>query len=146
MAEYTYNAQQVVEYLQPIILNNSIPCPFGYVYHRNETGNLLLRSANNCCCHNSVTRYQVTYNGNIALNTGATVGPIAISLSVNGEPITTSKAIVTPAAVGQFFNVTSTAIVDIPRGCCFNVAVENVSDSTATILVENSNVVVTKLN
>lgn len=145
MAEYTYNSQQTVGYLQPVLLNNSIPCPYGRVYHRNESGNLLLRSRS-CSCRRGFTRYQVTFNGNIALPEGGTVGPIAVSISANGEAIPTSKAIVTPAAVEQFFNVTSTAIIDIPNGCCFNVAIENVSDNNASILVENANVVVTSLN
>ena len=100
----------------------------------------------------------MTFNGNIAIPDGGTVGPIAIALSIDGEPILTSRAIVTPAATAtdpptteNFFNVTSTAIITIPRGCCENVSVENVSEplTPATpapaILMQNANLTVTRI-
>ena len=61
------------------------------------TGIFILRGiVNNSCC--GFARYQVTYNGNIAVPEGGTVGPISVAISVNGETRATSKAIVTPAA------------------------------------------------
>jgi hypothetical protein len=150
MAEYTYNPVQLVEPNQPVILNNSIPCPTGCVVHRNESGILTLRGRSNNACAR-FARYQVTFNGNIALPEGGTVGPIAVALAIAGEPILTSKAIVTPAAAGDYFNVTSTAIIDVPVGCCYNVSVENVSQPAAVggiapeINVQNANVVVSRL-
>jgi hypothetical protein len=90
----------------------------------------------------------VTFNGNIALPEGADVGAISVALAIDGEPIPTSTATVTPAAVEEYFNVTSTAIITIPRGCCFNVSVENVSVGETTnppILVQNANLVVNRI-
>lgn len=149
MAEYVYNAVQLVLPNQPVLLNDSIPCNRGYVYHRNGAGILTLRGIvnNQCGCF---ARYQVTFNGNIAVPTNGTVGAIAIALAIDGEPIATSRAIVTPAAVDEYFNVTSTAIITVPRGCCFNVSVENVSegataaDTPTAINVQNANLVVTR--
>ena len=148
MAEYTYNPVQTVNPNQPVILNSSIPCNKGYVIHRNESGILTLRGIVNNSC-NCFARYQVTFNGNIAVPTGGTAGPIAIALTLGGEPLLTSRAIVTPAAVDEYFNVTSTAIITVPKGCCFNVSVDNISESTdpATtpapqINVQNANLVV----
>ena len=43
MAEFTNNAVQVVNPNQPVILNTSIGCNKGYVYHRNESGIVTLR-------------------------------------------------------------------------------------------------------
>lgn len=156
MAEYAYNAIQNVLPGQNIILRDDIPCNRGYVVHRNESGILLLRGITNNVC-NCYARYQVTFNGNIALPNGATVGPIAIALAIDGEPVLTSRAIVTPAAVAadppttdNFYNVTSTAIITIPKGCCFTVAFENVSEPptatgvSPTILVQNANVTVSR--
>ena len=57
----------------------------------------------------------------------------------------------TPAAVDEYFNVTSTAIITVPRGCCFNVAVENVSfgataaDAHTAINVQNANLTVSRI-
>jgi hypothetical protein len=154
MAEFVSNAVQTVQPNQPVTLTTSIGCNKGYVYHRNGSGIITLRGVTPNC----FARYQVTFNGNIAIPDGGTVGPISISLALDGEPILTSRAIVTPAAAAanpptqdNFFNVTSTAFVDVPRGCCFNVSVENTSESATpattpapSILVQNANLTVSR--
>ena len=151
MAEYAYNPVQVVQPNQSVLLDTVIRCRKGFVYHRDQSGILTLKGAvnNPCACF---ARYQVTFNGNIAVPTGTTVGPISLSLSISGEPIATSRAIVTPAAVEQYFNVTSTAIITVPRGCCFNVSVENTSESATpattpapAINVQNANLTVSRI-
>lgn len=150
MAEYVMNDIQEVQANQNVLLQDSIPCNKGYVYHRNGSGILTLRGIvnNPSACF---ARYQVTFNGNIAVPTDGTVGAIAIALAIGGEPIQTSKAIVTPAAVDEYFNVTSTAIITVPRGCCMNVSVENVSegataaDAPTAINVQNANLVISRI-
>lgn len=150
MAEFAYNPIQLVEPNQNILLDTVIPCNKGYVFHRNQAGIVILRGIVNCpnACF---ARYQVTFNGNVALPTGATVGPISVALAIDGEPIQTSRAIVTPAAVDDYFNVTSTAIITVPRGCCFSCAVENVSAPAAAggvapeINVQNANLTVSRI-
>lgn len=150
MAEYVYNPIQLVQPDQPVILGASIPCNRGYVFHREGSGIVTLRGIVNNSCAN-FARYQVTFNGNIAVPTDGTVGPIAVSLAIGGEPILTSRAIVTPAAVDEYFNVTSTAIITVPKGCCFNVSVENASfgataaDTSTAINVQNANLVVSRI-
>lgn len=150
MAEYVENAIQLVQPNQAVLLEDSIPCNKGYVFHRNQSGIVTLRGIVNCP-NAGFARYQVTFNGNIAVPTGGTVGPISISLAISGEPILTSRAIVTPAAVEQYFNVTSTAIITVPRGCCFNVSVENTSEGATAaaaptaINVQNANLVVSRI-
>ena len=148
MAEYLANAVQDVALNSPAIFTASIPCPKGYVYHEDETGIFTLRGITTGC----FARYQVTFNGNIALPAGGTVGPIAIAISVNGEPRLTSRAIYTPAAAEEFGNVTSTAIVTVPRGCCFSLSVRAVpasADPAATpapvISLQNANLVITRI-
>ena len=150
MAEFAYNPIQIVEPNQNIILDTVIPCNKGYVFHRDQSGIVILRGVVNCpnACF---ARYQVTYNGNIALVEGAEVGPISIALAIDGEPVQTSRAIVTPAAEDEYFNVTSTAIINVPRGCCFTVAVENTSAPAEPggvapeINVQNSNLTVARI-
>lgn len=155
MAEFTKNEFQVVNPNQPVTLNTTIGCNKGYVYHRNGSGIVTLRGVTNNC----FARYQVTFNGNIAVPSTGTAGPIAVAIALDGEPILTSRAIVTPADVAtdpptteNFFNVTSTAIINVPKGCCFNVSVENVSESTdpttipaPQILVQNANLTVARI-
>ena len=149
MAEYVYNAIQTVQPNQPVLLNDSIPCTKGYVYHRNESGIVTLRGIVNNPCAN-FARYQVTFNGNIAVPEGSTAGPISIALAISGEPILTSKAIVTPAAADEYFNVTSTAIITVPKGCCFNVSVENTTEAVGAapaiaINVQNANLTIARI-
>lgn len=151
MAEFAYNPIQLVEAGQNVILNDVIPCPKGYVLHRNQSGIVTLRGIvnNPCGCF---ARYQVTFNGNIAVPEGGTVGAISVALALDGEPIQTSRAIVTPAAADEYFNVTGTAIITVPKGCCFTVAVENTSASATpattpapAINVQNANLTVARI-
>lgn len=148
MAEYLANALQSVDLNNPIVFTASIPCTKGYIYHEDETGIFTLRGITNNC----FARYQITFNGNIALPEGATVTPIAVAITVNGEPRPTSRAIFTPAAAEEFGNVTSTAIVTVPRGCCFSLSVRAVNGTTdpadtpaPTIDVINSNLVISRI-
>lgn len=148
-AEYLANAVQQVNLNAPIIFNASIPCTRGWVYHEDETGVFILRGITNAQCF---ATYQVTFNGNIAIPEGGTAGPIAIAITVSGEPRLTSRAIITPAAVDQYGNVTSTAIIKVPRGCCMNISVDAVpasADPTVTpapsINVQNANLVINRI-
>lgn len=151
MAEFTNNPIQTVQPNQQVLLNTTIGCPKGYVIHREGSGIVTLRGIVNNAC-GCFARYQVTFNGNIALPEGATLGPISVAVAIDGEPVQTSKAIVTPAAVDEYFNVTSTAIITVPRGCCFNISIENTSESLTPattpappINVQNANMVVTRI-
>lgn len=139
MAEFVNAVEQTVEASQNVILTDAIPCNKGYVLHRNGSGIVVLRGITTNC----FARYQVTFNGNIAVPDGGAVAPISVALALDGEALATSKAIATPAAAEDFFNVTSTAIITVPKGCCFTVAVENTS--AEPILVANANLTVSRI-
>ena len=150
-AEYLANPVQAVDINTPVIMDASIPCTRGYVYHEDGTGIFLLRGITNSQCF---ATYQVVFNGNIALPAEAeAVVPIAIAIAINGEPRLTSRAIYTPAAVDEYGNVTSTCIVKVPRGCCFSMSVDAVSGITAdpttapatVINVQNANLVIDRI-
>ena len=156
--EFLYNPVQTVALNAPILFGTSIPCTNGNVYHEEQTGNFILRgvrSNNGGCNCNSFAQYQVTFNGNIAVPTGGTVpaGGIAVALAVNGEPRLTSKAIYVPAAAGDNYgNVTSTAIIKVPRGCCFSLSVNAVPASldpavtpAPQIAVQNANLTIARI-
>jgi hypothetical protein len=147
MAEYLANSVEQVALNTPITFTSSIPCTKGYVYHEDGTGVFTLRGITNNC----FARYQVTFNGNIAVPSG-TATPIAVAIAVSGEPRLTSRAIFSPTA-NEYGNVTSTAIITVPRGCCFNMSVEYISgitDSPTTtpapvINVQNANLTITRI-
>lgn len=148
MAEYTSNAVQSISLNQAAVFNASIPCHRGYVIHEDGQGIFILRGITPNC----FARYQVTFNGNIAIPTGGAVTPIAVALTVNGEPRQTSRAIFVPAAVDTYGNVTSTAIITVPRGCCFTLSVRYVAADedpattpTPVIEMQNANLVVNRV-
>ena len=149
-AEYLAVAEQAVALNSPIVFTASIPCNKGWVYHEDETGVFILKGITNNQCF---ATYQVTYNGNITVPEAGELTPIAIAITVSGEPRVTSRAIFTPQAVDEYGNVTSTAIIKVPKGCCFTVSVEYVSGVTAdptvvptpVINVLNSNLVIDRI-
>ena len=147
MAEYLKNEVQAVALNQAALFDSSIPCNRGNVFHEDGTGIFILKGNTNNC----FARYQVVFNGNIAIPEGGTVTPIAVAIAVNGESRLTSRAIYTPAAAEEYGNVTSTAIITVPRGCCFTLSLRNVAaseDAAVTpapvINIQNANLTINR--
>lgn len=136
-AEYSAILPQTIAVNENVIFNNgSRACRKCFIQHRDTSGIFFLKGATNGCR----AVYRVTFNGNIAIATGGTVEPISVALTINGESLGNATATVTPAAIGDFFNVAVTTFIEIPCGCCVTVSVENVSDTTAIDLT-NGNVI-----
>lgn len=151
MAEFTKNDIQLIQPGASALLDTTIGCNRGYVIHRPGSGILTLRGiVNNSCA--SFARYRVAYDGNIAVPEGGTAGEIQLALAIGGEVVPTSIAAATPAAVNQYWNVNGFAIIDVPKGCCYTVAIENASTSAdpattpaSAINLRNLNVEVTRI-
>ena len=136
-AEYSAVAVQTVAVDDNILFGNgNRACRKGFIQHRDDSGIFFLKGATNGCR----AVYRVTFNGNIAIATGGTVEPISVALTINGEELGNATATVTPAAIGDFFNVSVTTFIEIPCGCCVTVSVENVSDTT-DIDLTNGNII-----
>lgn len=140
MAEYTAVALQEVAAGQNIIFTETpVGCNRGYVLHREGSGIFTLRGITNQC----TARYKVSFGGNIAVPAGGTVGEISVAISIEGEALGSATAIVTPAAVEEFFNVFTAVFVDVPRGCCLTVGVRNTSEDA--INAQNANLIVERV-
>lgn len=136
-AEYSYVPVQTVDVDDNVLfMDGDRACRKGFISHRTGSGIFFLKGATNGC----KAVYRVTFDGNIAIATGGTVEPISVALTINGEALGNATATVTPAAIGDFFNVSITTFIDIPCGCCVTVSVENVSATTA-IDVTNANII-----
>ena len=139
-AEYSYVPVQTVDVDDNVLfMDGDRACRKGYISHRTGSGIFFLKGATNGC----KAVYRVTFDGNIAVAPAADGGvlePISVALTINGEALGNSTAIVTPAAIGDYFNVSLTTFIDIPCGCCVTVSVENVSATTA-IDVTNANII-----
>lgn len=140
MPEYTNAAVQTVAVNQNVLFSETpVGCNRGYVTHREGSGLVTLRGITNQCR----ARYKVTFGGNIAVPTGGTAGAISVALAANGEALNSTVATVTPAAVEEYFNVSSTAYIDVDRGCCLSLSVKNIS--TQAINVANPNLIVERV-
>lgn len=151
MAELIYIPEQNVGASQNVLLNSRIPCNCGFVLHREGSGIITLRGIVNNPWER-FARYQIVYQANIALPTGAVAtSPIALSIAINGESDNASLAISTPGVVEQYNSVGGATFVDVPRGCCYTISLKNsVASADAgyvqqPILVQNANVVIDRV-
>ena len=133
MAEYRYNATQTIASNGTVIFSNEFfPCNKGLIVHQNDSGLFQVRGiVNNPCAEYG--KLKINFGANVAISEGGTVEPITLAITVNGvtEPATTM--ISTPAAVGEFNNVSREVEIPIPRGCCQNVAITNTSSQSIDI-------------
>lgn len=136
--EIIADAVQTVNAGQNVYFTDTVICGNNSITHRSNSGLVTLRGLTDQCR----ARYRVTFGGNIAIPTGGTVGAIQLAIAIQGEAIPATTMIVTPAAVENFFNVHADTFIEVPRGCCITVAVENTS--TAAVLVENANLIVVR--
>lgn len=139
MAEFTAIYVQQVAAGQNVAFTETPVSGSNCIVHRDGFGVITLRGQTNQCR----ARYKVVFGGNIAIPTGGAVAPISIAIAVDGEALGSATAIVTPAAVEDFFNVFAAAFIEVPRGCCVTVSVRNTS--TETIEVENANIIVERV-
>ena len=139
MAEFTNATTALVAAGQNVPLTETAIAGNCSIVHREGAGIVTLRGLTNQCR----ARYKVSFGANIAIPTGGTVEAITVALAVNGEPLVSSTAIFTPAAVGDYGNVFVSANVDVPRGCCLTVAAKNTSGQA--INVANANMIVERV-
>lgn len=133
--EIIANAIQLVNPNQSVYFTDTVVCGNPAITHRDGSGLVSLRGLTNQCR----ARYKVTFGANIAIPTGGTVGPISMAIAIDGEPIQSTTMIITPAAVEEYGNIFSAIFIDVPRGCCVSISVQNIS--TEAINVQNANLI-----
>lgn len=133
--EIIANALQTVQANQNVYFTDTIVGGGSTFSHRDNSGLVTMRG-NTCQCR---ARYRVTFGGNIALPEGGTAGPISLAIAIDGEAIPSSTMTVTPTVVESFFNVFASVFIDIPKGCCITVSVQNIS--TVPVDVMNANLI-----
>ena len=138
MAEFVAVSAQEVAANGNVIFTNKVVSSSNCIKHREGSGIVTLRGLTNQCR----ARYFVDFSGNISIPTGGTVDAISLAIAISGEPVLSSQMISTPAAVGQYNNVSSGVYIDVPAGCCVNIAVKNTSNQAINVV--NANIVVTR--
>lgn len=132
-------ATQTVAENQNVLFTDSVTCGNCSITHRDGSGIVTLRGTTNQCR----ARYKVTFGGNIAIPTGGTVEAISLALAIDGEGLGSSTMIVTPAAVEEYFNAFGAMFIDVPKGCCLTVSIQNTS--AQSILVQNANLIIERV-
>ena len=102
--------------------------------HREGSSQILL---------NGPGRWLVGFSGNIAVPTGGTVEEITLGITYNGEVLGGSLMRATPAAVEEFFNVSTQHYVDVPCSCCVTITAAN--PGTQAIVVDNPNLIAVRV-
>lgn len=138
MAEFTSAAIQLVDEDRNVLFTETPVRGCKCIDHREGSGIVTLRGYTNSC----YARYRVSFGGNIAIPTGGTVGPISLAIAIKGEPLSSATVITTPAEAEEYGSVYASVLVDVPRGCCLDIGVQNVSDQP--INVQNANLIVDK--
>lgn len=139
MAEFTNANTALVSAGQNVPLTETAVSGNCSIVHREGAGIVTLRGLTNQCR----ARFRVSFGANIAIPTDGTVEAISLALAINGEPLTSATAIITPAAVGDYGNVFVSANIDVPRGCCLTVAAENTSGQA--INIANANMIIERV-
>ena len=138
MAEFTSVAAQTVAQNSNVIWTDTPVQGNCSIVHREGSGLVTLRALPNGQCR---SRFKVTFGANIAAVTAASA--ISLAIAISGEPILSTTMIVTPAAVGEYFNVSSSVYLDIPSSCCSQISVENTS--AQSISIQNANLIVERV-
>ena len=138
--EITANAIQTVNQNANVLFTDTAVKGNCSIVHRDGSGLVTLRGLTISQCR---ARFRVTFGANIAVPTGGTVEAISLAIAINGEPVASSTAIITPAAVEEYGNVFTSVFIDIPSGCCSQISVTNTSEQA--IDVQNANLIVERV-
>ena len=138
--EIIANAVQTVEANQNVLFTDTVVCGSYSIIHRDGSGLVTLRGLTNTQCR---ARFRVSFGANVALPTGATIAPISLALTIDGEPVASTTMIFTPVAAGDFGNVSSSVFIDVPKSCCSRVSVTNISNDA--IEVQNANLIIERV-
>lgn len=139
MAEFTANAVQTVAANQNILFTETPVKGNCSIVHREGSGLVTARGITNQCR----ARFRVFFSGNITIPTGGTLGPISVSIAINGETVPSTTMIFVPTVLGNFGNVSSAVFIDVPAGCCTQISVKNTSN--VTINTQNANLIVERV-
>ena len=137
--ELTANAIQTVAESANVLFTDEVTSGNCSILHRDGSGLVTLRGLTNQCR----ARFRVSFGGNIAVPTGGTVEAISIAIAVNGEPVAATTMISTPAAVEEYNNVFGAIFLDVPRDCCSQISIRNMS--TQDIEIQNANLIVERV-
>ena len=138
--EITAVAPQEVILGGNVIFTETVVPGNGSIIHNEGSGLVKLRGLNSCQCR---SRFKVFFSGNITVPEGGTPGEISLALAIDGESVEATRMIATPGLAERYYNVSTSAYIDVPTGCCSTIGVKN-SEGPA-IQVQNANLIVERV-
>lgn len=139
--EITANAIQTVQTGSNILFNTTPVGGSASIIHRDGSGIVTLRGLTST---QDRARFRIMFGANVALPEDTTpITPISFAIAINGEPIQTSAMVSTPAAANQYNNIFGALFIDIPIGCCSQIAVQNLSPTSAE--VQGANLIIERV-
>ena len=154
-AEYSAIANQNILPGQPMIFQDSpVPNDYGYIFHRDGSGIFRLASRTNrifggcckCCRRLLESQYRISFGANVAIPEGGAIEPITMALAIDGVIDQASLMEVTPAAVGQYWNIGTDIIIAVPSICrCETVSVVNAGTAATGIDARNGTIIIEPL-
>ena len=138
--EIVANAIQTVAVNQDVLFDavSVAGCPS--IMHRTGSGLVTLRGLSN---GQRRARFRVSYGSNIAVPTDQTVGPVELTIAINGEGVPSSRMVSTPTAVDSYNNISADIFIDVPIGCCTQLSIQNTG--TIPVSVQNANMIVERV-
>lgn len=138
--EIVANAIQTVAVNQDVLFTNTSVRGCPSILHREGSGIVTLRGLANGQCR---ARFRVSFGANIAVPEGETVGPVELTIAINGEGIPSSRMVSTPLDVDNYNNVSADIFIDVPIGCCTQLSIKNTG--TIPVNVQNANMIVERV-
>ena len=139
MAEYIANEPQIVEVNQNILFTDTTVSGNNSIVHRPGSGLITLRGITNQCR----ARYKITFGGNIAILAAGDVERIGLAIAINSEPIASTTMLADPAATQKFSNVGRSLYLEVPRNCCSQISVKNISGQG--LVIQNASIIVERV-
>lgn len=137
--EITANAIQTVAVNNDIMFTDTAVSGCPSIIHREGSGLVTLRGLGRQCR----ARFHIHFGANIAVPEGTAAQPISLDVAISGEPFGTTQMIVSPTNADRYNNVSTSAFIDVPTGCCTTIAMKNTS--TIPISVQNANLIVERV-
>lgn len=138
--EIVANAIQTVAVNQDVLFTNTSVRGCPSILHREGSGIVTLRGLANGQCR---ARFRVSFGANIAVPESETVGPVELTIAINGEGIPSSRMVSTPLDVDNYNNVSADIFIDVPIGCCTQLSIKNTG--TIPVNVQNTNMIVERV-
>lgn len=139
MAEYIANEPQIVGVNQNILFTDTTVPGNNSIIHRPGSGLITLRGITNQCR----ARYKITFGGNIAIPAEGDVERIGLAIAINGESIASTTMLADPAETQKFSNIGRSLYLEVPRNCCSQISVKNISGQE--VIVQNASIIVERV-